>query len=37
MSGGNTGEQEGPRTSEPYDTVGKTKASNERLIVGNTF
>ena len=29
MSRGKLGQQEGPQTSEPYDTVGKTKASNK--------
>ena len=37
MSCDNTGEQEWPQTSEPYDTVGKTKASNKRLIMGKDF
>ena len=27
----------GPQTSEPYETVGKTKASNKRLIMGKDF
>ena len=34
MSGGKTGEQRGPHTSDPYNTVGRTKASNSRLIMG---
>ena len=34
MSGSKLEEQDGPQTSEPYDTVGKTMASNKRLIMG---
>ena len=29
MSRGKVGEQKGPQTSEPYETVGRTKASNK--------
>ena len=34
MSRGKVCEQKRPRTSEPYGTVGKTKASNKTLIIG---
>ena len=37
MSRGKVWKQEGAQTSEPYDTVGKTKASNKRLIMGKDF
>ena len=37
MSHGKVGEQKGPQTSEPYETVGRTKASNKRLIMGKDF
>ena len=37
MSGGTLGEQEGPNISEPYDTVDRPQALNNRLIMGKDF